>query len=219
MNTVEWRNSSPHFSAISSNYIAIRYHLSYNFQYLHPTTTISKSNFVLQGAGVSRIAGPPGRPLRFSSSSSSAEGNTPDLSKQTSPWLQRVVGKFLEMKWCWGWKDLGKNIKKFHKQTFFSQFILLVLTFILHIPSHPCTFSTTSTHFTNFHLRDRALASALKTSCSVRRAFNWPSTTLALAKRWAQVASASWWPWSSRIFQEDSRRAHVVSCPTYRCPP
>jgi len=215
-----------------SNYIAIRYHLStsisspnnYQFSKKNPSQNfqvriyqwgnpasdrVNRESFImLQGAGVSRIAGiaaPPGRPLRFSSSSSSAEGNTPDLSKQ------RLLEKTTELwascweghawcKWCWGWKGLWKKHQEVYER-FINRLLLvsssnwylhLFITY-LHILYFHYTPSTTSPHFL-FISGHRALASALKTSCSVHRAFNWPSTTLALAKRWAQVASASWRP-------------------------
>lgn len=169
-----------------SNYIAIRYHLStsisspnnYQFSKKNPSQNfqvriyqwgnpasdrVNRESFImLQGAGVSRIAGiaaPPGRPLRFSSSSSSAEGNTPDLSKQ------RLLEKTTELwascweghawcKWCWGWKGLWKKHQEVYER-FINRLLLvsssnwylhLFITY-LHILYFHYTPSTTSPIF------------------------------------------------------------------------
>ena len=78
-----------------------------------------QKSIMIQGAGVSRVSriAAIGRPLRFSSSSSSAEGNTPDLSKQRLLDIDDIDGvlfaDFLGKKWRWNdvevWKVLWKK--------------------------------------------------------------------------------------------------------------
>ena len=125
--------------------------------------------------------------------------NNVSLKKTTELWASFLEGHG----WCKWMVRLEGSVEK-HQEVYgrFINRLLLVSSsnwylhfFItyLHILYFHYTPSTTSPLFLCIS-GHRALASALKTSCSVRRAFNWPSTTLALAKRWAQVASASWRP-------------------------